>query len=175
VEHWNVYLIVLCCPQSPLLLGQQFTTRGKHICNVPWFSSNYLYTVEGWKSYGFNKIPVWLHSILAAKLYSLSNLLNNFGKYEMISKAHLFPMLAVHFITILLGMWGNSLSTSGKRCPGETAEGWRSPFFTQIHYALCYQRMSGCLSVWIYVTKCIVTKLQMLLTSPLAQIYLLTI
>jgi hypothetical protein len=37
--------------------------------------------------------------------------------------------------------------------------------------ALCYRRMSGCM----YVTKCIVTKLQMLQTSPLAQIYLLTI
>jgi hypothetical protein len=37
--------------------------------------------------------------------------------------------------------------------------------------ALCYRRMSVCL----YVTKCIVTKLQMLQISPLVQIYLLTI
>jgi hypothetical protein len=45
--------------------------------------------------------------------------------------------------------------------------------------ALCYRRMSGCMSgcldVWMYVTKCIVAKLQMLQTFPLAQIYLLTI
>jgi hypothetical protein len=41
--------------------------------------------------------------------------------------------------------------------------------------ALCYRRMSGCLDVCMHVTKCIVTKLQMSQTSPLAQIYLLTI
>jgi hypothetical protein len=41
--------------------------------------------------------------------------------------------------------------------------------------ALCYRRMSAYLSVCLDVTKCIVTKLQMLQTSPLAQIYLLTI
>jgi hypothetical protein len=35
--------------------------------------------------------------------------------------------------------------------------------------------IDGCLVVWMYVTKCIVTKLQMLQTSPLAKIYLLTI
>jgi hypothetical protein len=41
--------------------------------------------------------------------------------------------------------------------------------------ALCYRWMSVCLYVYLYVTKCIVTKLQMLQTSPLAQIYLLTV
>jgi hypothetical protein len=35
--------------------------------------------------------------------------------------------------------------------------------------------MYVCMDVWLYVTKCIVTKLQMLQISPLAQIYLLTI
>jgi hypothetical protein len=41
--------------------------------------------------------------------------------------------------------------------------------------ALCYRRMSVWMFVCLDVTKCIVTKLQMLQTSPLAQIYLLTI
>jgi hypothetical protein len=35
--------------------------------------------------------------------------------------------------------------------------------------------IDGCMDVWMDVTKSIVTKLQMLQTSPLAQIYLLTI
>jgi hypothetical protein len=35
--------------------------------------------------------------------------------------------------------------------------------------------IDGCLYVCLYVTKCIVTKVQMLQTSPLAQIYHLTI
>jgi hypothetical protein len=45
--------------------------------------------------------------------------------------------------------------------------------------ALCYRRMDGCMYIWMdgwmYVTKCIVRKLQMLQTSPLAQIYLMII
>jgi hypothetical protein len=61
---------------------------------------------------------------------------------------------------------------------GEAIVGIDLPFlriFIMNESALCYRRMDVWMDVCMDVTKCIVTKLQMLRTSPLAQIYLVTI